>query len=368
MPARRPDVVRARPPSGSVPWSRGRPGRGPPSDAFDSQRPMIDSGRPAGVDVSGVDERAARREERVELGVRARPRRSRCRRSSCRGRASRRRRRVRPSVRYSMPSTLATGRRGETSAVAEVVVAGLVDDGGGDLDERYATGSRRQRPRSARRSRGRGSRRARRSGTTRWRRHRTPDRGRRRGGRGSRTSRRQPGADSASSTLRPAGAVDPAVRGVVATLGRQDAYAAEPELAHHVEDLGLVVRLEVIAGHQARVVGRGRQEVTRTEVAGLQPVGPRQPRRRQQGTVAGELDDLVDGDRLAARDPGQRDRPDPAAIAGRQRREPMGDDALDVGLGLGTEVLADLARPPRRPRPPAPRRRQRAVLSPAWRG
>ena len=62
----------ARRPSGSGPWSRARPGRGPRRAASASQRPMISSERAAAVDVGGVDQRAAGLDEGVELRVRAR--------------------------------------------------------------------------------------------------------------------------------------------------------------------------------------------------------------------------------------------------------------------------------------------------------
>ena len=92
-----------RSPSGSGPSSRARParaasrvGREPPADDL--------LGHAARVDVRDVDEGAPGLDERVELGERARPRRSPRRRSWCRGRSVDTTQPLRPSVRYSMVS------------------------------------------------------------------------------------------------------------------------------------------------------------------------------------------------------------------------------------------------------------------------
>jgi len=65
----------------------------------------------------------------------------------------------------------------------------------------------------------------------------------------------------------------------------------------------------------------------------------RDPYRCHDGLRAGQQHDLVDRDRLRARRPGDGDRPAPAVVAGLQRREQMGDDALVVDQV--TEVVTD---------------------------
>ena len=78
------------------------------------------------------------------------------------------------------------------------------------------------------------------------------------------------------------------------------------------------------------------------QVAGLDPLAVGHPLGRHDRVVAGDQHDLVDGDLLLARRPGDGDRPAPAAVAGAGAGEVVGDHAL--ALGLVAEVVADVGR------------------------
>ena len=102
---------------------------------------------------------------------------------------------------------------------------------------------------------------------------------------------------------------------------------------------------EGVRRHEPRVVLLDGQQVARGQVAGLDPLLVRHPLGRDDRLVAGQQHDLVDGDLLLPRRPGDGDRPAPAAVAGAGAGEEVGDHPL--ALGQGAEVLADVARPPR---------------------
>ncbi len=130
----------------------------------------------------------------------------------------------------------------------------------------------------------------------------------------------------------------PALGGLDPAHLRQHPDSAETEFEGDLLDLRIVG--QQVAGHQPGIVRRGWQQVAGAEVTRLQPLAPRHPLRRQQGTLAGQQDHLGDG-RWAVRRAHHGDRPVPAEVAG-----PRGGKGVGGGqfvLRADAEVDADLA-------------------------
>lgn len=134
-----------------------------------------------------------------------------------------------------------------------------------------------------------------------------------------------------------AGPGHPSLGGIEASLTGQHALAAQAQLEGDRLDGGVVGQR--VARCEARVVRRGRQQVSRAEVARLQTFGPRNPLGRTQGALPRQQHDFTDR-RLEARRAVDHDSPVPTAIAGQGRGEAVRDRA--VVLARGSEVLADL--------------------------
>ena len=123
-------------------------------------------------------------------------------------------------------------------------------------------------------------------------------------------------------------AVVPPLGGQVAPLEGEHPLASEPDLSRE----GAVEGVHVVAGrprgHESRVVLLGREHVAWAEVAGLDALLVRRPRRRDDRLVAGEQHDLVDGDLLGVGRAGDGHRPVPAAVAGLRAREVVRDETV----------------------------------------
>src|SRR5690606_21146013 len=91
-----------------------------------------------------------------------------------------------------------------------------------------------------------------------------------------------------------------------------------------------VIRLDV-RGYEPFVVGTGRQEVTDPEIARLEPLVPRNPRRRKERLFPRQQHGLTHRRAPAAGSPGHRDRPAPAAIAANGALEEVRDDPVAFG-------------------------------------
>ena len=153
------------------------------------------------------------------------------------------------------------------------------------------------------------------------------------------------GAAWAIGGLGAAAAVVPALGGEVATLDREGADPAETEVGGDGLDLRLVLGLERVVAegvrrHQARVVVGDGQQVAGREVTGLQALAVGHPLGGRDGLLAGDEDDLVDGDGLLAAGAHDGHRPAPPDVALALAGEQVGDDAL--ALGQRREVLADV--------------------------
>ena len=168
-------------------------------------------------------------------------------------------------------------------------------------------------------------------------------------------------------------AVVPALGGEVAALDREGADPAEAEV------LGRPARIWALSSASSgsspkEYVGtsRGsssldRQQVAGREVAGLDPLAVGHPVRGDDGLVAGDQHDLVDGDVLLPRRAGHGDRPAPADVAGAGAGEEVGDDPLALGRRRRGARRRRRRRRPRAARR-GPRRPPRRGRRRAWRG
>ena len=80
------------------------------------------------------------------------------------------------------------------------------------------------------------------------------------------------------------------------------------------------------------------------EIARPDPLRPRHPGRGKQRALARQEHDLVHSGVPRPGRAGQRDRPEPAGIAGQRRAERVRDDMLALGRGaqmIGNRVPAD---------------------------
>ena len=154
--------------------------------------------------------------------------------------------------------------------------------------------------------------------------------------------------EEAAVSAHPArGASHRRVRAVVTLqppLGRVDAPqraeqlpTAQPEFACDLVELGVTGRH--VAGHQPRIVGGRSEQIARAEVARLDALVPRHPRRREKRGGSRNQDHLADRGVIGAGVCGDDDRPLPALVAGQHREEAMG--RRGGVLEAGSEVLAD---------------------------
>ena len=113
----------------------------------------------------------------------------------------------------------------------------------------------------------------------------------------------------------------PALRGVGATQPAEQPASAQPELDGDLVDLGVTGGGESL--HQAGVLGGRGQQVSGTEVTGLEPLLPRHPLRRQQGRRPRHQHHLADRRVVGAGMRRDDDGPLPALIAGQVGQETM---------------------------------------------
>ena len=125
----------------------------------------------------------------------------------------------------------------------------------------------------------------------------------------------RPGADWASGYVGTLLAVVPALRGQVAALEREHPRPTEAELVDDRCSLVVGALAGEVRRHEPQVVLVGREQVAGRQVAGLDPLAPRHPRRGDDGLVAGQQHDLVDGDGVLAGHVRDRHGPDPAGVA-----------------------------------------------------
>ena len=129
----------------------------------------------------------------------------------------------------------------------------------------------------------------------------------------------------------------PAVRSRLATLHGKYADATQTEFpAQWLEVIifGVVKVCAGIARQKPRVVRRGREHIANTQVASLYALIPWQPLRREQGSVAGEQDRLVDGYDVTVGDSGHVDCPAPTDVARVVAREQVGRDEFSLSDDL----------------------------------
>ena len=96
------------------------------------------------------------------------------------------------------------------------------------------------------------------------------------------------------------------------------------------------------SGNQTRVVGRSRPDDADDEVAGLDPLAPRHPRRGGDRRFPGKEHHLIDGHDLRARWARHCYRPMPADVSGIGAGESVRNDTLV--LGVRAQVITDGAR------------------------
>ncbi|GAB3996393.1 hypothetical protein GCM10029992_16380 [Glycomyces albus] len=104
------------------------------------------------------------------------------------------------------------------------------------------------------------------------------------------------GADSLMGPAAPVALV-PALRGLGPAVAVEHPLAPQPQLVGDVLDS--VVLGVLVGGHEAVVLGFGRQDLADADLPGLEAIGPRHPRRRQQRLRARQQRRL--GDRGDAR-------------------------------------------------------------------
>ena len=153
------------------------------------------------------------------------------------------------------------------------------------------------------------------------------------------------GADWASADVRAAVAVVPALGGQVAALQRQGADPAEAEVRATSRTWAFSSASSGSSPKEYVGTSRGSSSATGSRSPGdrspgLMPLAVGHPLGRDDGLVAGDQHDLVDGHGLLPGRPGHGDRPAPAEVAGSGAGEEVGDQP--VALDHVAEVLADV--------------------------
>ena len=113
--------------------------------------------------------------------------------------------------------------------------------------------------------------------------------------------------------------------------------AAEPHLRGDLVDLR--VSAGHVTGHESGIVGGRGEQVTGAQIAGLNPLMPGHPLRREQRRRSGHQHDFADGGVICAGARGDDDSPLPAAVTRHVGKEPVRGRGRIVEAGA--EVLPD---------------------------
>ena len=128
---------------------------------------------------------------------------------------------------------------------------------------------------------------------------------------------------------------EPTLSGGVTALSRQQTLTAQPQLRRHSSGGSPLSRILVggklatgVTRLQARIIVSGGHEGAGGDVPGTHSVAPRHPFGGQQGVVARNENDLIDGDVASAQGTRHRDGPPPSSVSRMRAFEEMGQNAL----------------------------------------